>query len=776
MYLRQLMPFYGQKNKNMKNSIVTLCIIILAFCFQHTYGQNQAIDSAANELASKYEHIQIVPPLIIVNNGGKKKCITLKNKAGNDDEKEICTFKEGKTGIYFFGYDSLIKSVPLKSYQSLIISTESESFDILSATSLNEVTDNFLLENLQGYIIIKTGEHYTAQYFEGKTFISKTKNLPKIDTEMLWDNHYWNLKEKYDHVHKISPFYIVNRDGKKECHPLPVTQKTEVIEYPDPETGELIQETVQVKTLNEICFFQKGETGVYFAEESLANVVPADNYDAIYIPFNVGEINITANPNPYNFSRDSVPFELKCEFGYLNFNNIIASKKGLYSAFNITKKTHIKQVKGIAPYGWDEFIIFKRGSFYFSSHESEYPIGESGGMLDFYDIYPFPVLAQSDLKLWEYEKQLKVDYTEEYFGDFPVKFSWRHQTFPGYNDDTPFTYLVNNGGEVEVFEDTVYKSFIDYNFEGERQYNLDSSFLRTATVQGGSFATADNQGNILMSDLSEVSMWGIIYNSKGEKSWINAPAGSGDFFKMKNDMHYLSFRKKKQYQLMFMEDEYNRLITDSPVEVVRTTTESGYINDYCLVQKEGKWGLIDCRDGFLVVDYLYTNLEDVPLSSVSDWQKTLVKALRKKFNADLIVWDEGNGDGIVKIRNKEINKWGMYHVYDEKNIEEIIPMQYDSLNFFSVNGNVTPVYRDGKVGFYLSKFSYGEEAKESVACIYDEFQNFWTDKPNQYGGHHSALYIAVKRNGMWGWIDWKTGEEKSEFKYSSKESLPAPHW
>lgn len=94
-------------------------------------------------------------------------------------------------------------------------------------------------------------------------------------------------------------------------------------------------------------------------------------------------------------------------------------------------------------------------------------------------------------------------------------------------------------------------------------------------------------------------------------------------------------------------------------------------------------------------------------------------------------------------------------------------MNYDSLEFIPFNGAFTIVYQHGKAGIYLSQWSYGDDAKETVPCLYHEFQRF-TAKGN--------LYVAAKRDGVWGWVDWYTGEEKSQFQYATTDDLPYPYF
>ena len=99
--------------------------------------------------------------------------------------------------------------------------------------------------------------------------------------------------------------------------------------------------------------------------------------------------------------------------------------------------------------------------------------------------------------------------------------------------------------------------------------------------------------------------------------------------------------------------------------------------------------------------------------------------------------------------------------------EILIPMKYDSIRFFPWNGKFTAVFTADKVGIYLSKWSYYEEAKQTIPCLYNDYQRFT---------FNNITYLAMLKNTGWGWVDWLTGEEKTPFQYSSSEDLPHPNW
>jgi hypothetical protein len=182
-----------------------------------------------------------------------------------------------------------------------------------------------------------------------------------------------------------------------------------------------------------------------------------------------------------------------------------------------------------------------------------------------------------------------------------------------------------------------------------------------------------------------------------------------------------------------------------------------------LVKDDGKWGLINWQDGRMIFDPLFDEMEQVPLYVLEERLVNLIHEAKKKLKADLVLIDFNSIEGVFKARNKRSGKWGMYQSYNGKDIDVIIPQVYDSIDFFRPGGKFTSVYQKGKTGIYTSKWRYRDNAKETVPCIYDDFQIF-----KGYG----ATLLAMKRDGYWGWVDFLTGEEKSEFKYETPKDLP----
>ena len=148
------------------------------------------------------------------------------------------------------------------------------------------------------------------------------------------------------------------------------------------------------------------------------------------------------------------------------------------------------------------------------------------------------------------------------------------------------------------------------------------------------------------------------------------------------------------------------------------------------------------------------------------------RKILKNINAVDYKYNGPNSDGVFKAKHKKTGKWGMFQLDpDQKSSNELIPMAYDSINAFHFNGNVTGVWNDGKVGLYSSYFSYGEDARQTVECLYDDFRRItvWRDR-------QKSEYTAVKKDSLWAWIDWKTGELQTKFLYKTTEELPYPRF
>lgn len=142
----------------------------------------------------------------------------------------------------------------------------------------------------------------------------------------------------------------------------------------------------------------------------------------------------------------------------------------------------------------------------------------------------------------------------------------------------------------------------------------------------------------------------------------------------------------------------------------------------------------------------------------------LTKKLKKLLNAKEIVWDEYNGDGVLKAQSKASGKWGMYqYYYDNKRPKMLVQMKYDSLGFYDYSSNYTIVKIKNRYGLLGSPWG-DESAKLLIRCIYQNIK--YVDAWN---------FIAVKGNGKWSYLNTETGDTLVPFVHSSYEDLPKPN-
>ena len=131
----------------------------------------------------------------------------------------------------------------------------------------------------------------------------------------------------------------------------------------------------------------------------------------------------------------------------------------------------------------------------------------------------------------------------------------------------------------------------------------------------------------------------------------------------------------------------------------------------------------------------------------SEWgfSASEIDRLKKKFNGDLIVFDDVNGDLVYQMRNEETGHWGMY-----QGDKIIIPAEYDSIQFYGWNDPYTIVVKDGLLGIYASAFS--DDGKLSVPCRYDAFKTYT---------YEGQFWLAGQRDGKWRLVNWFWGNEHS---------------
>mgnify|MGYP006188666397 CR=1 FL=1 len=165
-------------------------------------------------------------------------------------------------------------------------------------------------------------------------------------------DNYWNdvfysfqdLQKKYDQVHVLPPFLIVNNSGKKTCKILDDNISkidTTYSSYQDYENGieHLTYSYEPVHTITKTCYFEKGETAVFyviiegnhFLQNKLYNPVILGKYTEIHLPTVIGMVDIL-NPNLNIPNKDTLEY-------------IVTKSKGKYSSVSFTGEELTFQTK-----------------------------------------------------------------------------------------------------------------------------------------------------------------------------------------------------------------------------------------------------------------------------------------------------------------------------------------------------------------------------------------------------------------------------------------------
>ena len=141
------------------------------------------------------------------------------------------------------------------------------------------------------------------------------------------------------------------------------------------------------------------------------------------------------------------------------------------------------------------------------------------------------------------------------------------------------------------------------------------------------------------------------------------------------------------------------------------------------------------------------------------------KIVQHALNAKQIIWDEYNGDGVLKAQNKKTGKWGMYQYwFNSKKPEKLVLMKYDSLGFYTHTSSYTIVKNNNKYGVLGSAWE-GIEPKTQVKCLYQMLRYV----------RGSRNIIAAKGNNKWGYVSTETGDTLIPFAFNKFSDLPMPH-
>lgn len=131
----------------------------------------------------------------------------------------------------------------------------------------------------------------------------------------------------------------------------------------------------------------------------------------------------------------------------------------------------------------------------------------------------------------------------------------------------------------------------------------------------------------------------------------------------------------------------------------------------------------------------------------------------KQHDADSIIFDHINQDDVYILKGKKTGLWGMYQAG-----QELIPMQYEHINFSGWNDPFTFVKKNEKWCIYYGIF---DDDEHLVHCGYDELKKF---------EHKDYLYVAGKKDGKWHWVNWYNGSITNSNKDYHQELVIFSNW
>lgn len=185
---------------------------------------------------------------------------------------------------------------------------------------------------------------------------------------------------------------------------------------------------------------------------------------------------------------------------------------------------------------------------------------------------------------------------------------------------------------------------------------------------------------------------------------------------------------------------------------------------YMIARRSRKWAQIDWFTGVNYTPYIYLNFREIDFKEFNREELEFIKAIRRKKGFDYVEFDRMNNNEIFRARSRRLGKWGLYKGFDVNTTETLIPSEFDSLYMFPNENNFTVAFKAGKVAIY-TMLNY--QVKKISDPVYDDFKRV---------NNNDMDYLAVKKQGRWGWVDWFDGEIKVNSISTSFEELPAPDW
>lgn len=340
----------------------------------------------------------------------------------------------------------------------------------------------------------------------------------------------------------------------------------------------------------------------------------------------------------------------------------------------------------------------------------------------------------------------------------------------------PFSLLGQNAQQIQALHnhftfDTV------LSFSGPPYESLQIAHLRKGKKEALYFLSWEHYYDQYGNDSSVIDeSWALIDFKKQSIGTFFPIDPEGLFIDelLGEDIALAISQSRKGKALIFRRGDYDYYQYHISPQYFKAIDINYRMGSYIAVQDGKKWFWYDWFTQERISDFPAENASDLiglaegsQMDSYSFQVLGKFQAWKKGLFIDQIKMDPINGDGVFIVRNHQNQLWGMYQDLGDS-FQEIIPMQYDSIRFYPWNSPITTVYRDGKLGFYLSYWSYDSLAKEVIPCEYHDYKRYEKDD--------GKLYLAIQKEGQWAWIDWANNILKSELKYESLDDLPYPYY
>lgn len=230
------------------------------------------------------------------------------------------------------------------------------------------------------------------------------------------------------------------------------------------------------------------------------------------------------------------------------------------------------------------------------------------------------------------------------------------------------------------------------------------------------------------------------------------------------DVPYTVVKNTNKYGILKSPFEFENIESDIKMRfnAIKMVKKDG--KNYLIAKKGRKWAQLDWKTGVNYTPFIYMKFKDIEFKELSDAELAFMAKIRRKKGFDYVEFDRVNKSEIYMARQSRLRKWGILKGFDPNTSKELVPVEFDSLDFFPSNKSFTAAYLGGKIAF----FNYIDgNVKKISEPIYEDYKS---------AEFNDMLYLAVKRQGKWGWMDWTDGEIKIKSISPSFDKLPQPDW